>query len=494
MGQEMTTPPSSRANATLKSVAATFVTAAGLIGGEGLELLLNLLALLLVERSYGAGGLGIFSYLAATFFVTRYFSSLGIPRFIELKIAEETDPGQSTCLIGQGLWSILCLSLGSALLLLATAKLNQQSTQVHEPLVVYFLLAVTLPFANCNSLKLAILSGRGKFGLALRQRLTRLLVILLAIYFLATLTIPPPGLVIAYLAGELFTALRLRKVFRFPSLKEILKQPKNITATLRDGSRHLFSDHGMDLLVNIDFFILGIFVAEWQLGIYAEAAIMARCCLIVPLALRPVFRRYYLQRTRQSGVGALLPELARHSAGFFTLQALFALLTLLFYPVALNVLFDIGRELNASFEIFLILMPGLLFFSTFSVMEPAFEALNEPLSLKRMTVWITLINLFLTATLVPVAGITGSAIATTVTMLIHVILFLQLFPYSFTPRLNTFAAGAVGLYLTYLFFHHLVKNGFVSLALAPVVLVGLLYACGLYGVEAKNSQSPRDAA
>lgn len=465
-----------------------FRQASSMIAAEGADLIVGLFVMLVVEHTHGARGLGIFAFLMATMFFARYISIFGLARWVELEIAREKDERRQVDTIARGVQAVVCTSVCGGILLLISSVFTMAHTQIGEHFVAYVLLALILPFANLNSLKLAILHGRGQHEVVVWHRLVRHGLLLLAIYFLSSAGFAPSLLLFCYLFAEVVTTFRLRKSLRFPQLRCIFRQPVELVATLKAGKTHVFADNGLDLLLHIDFFILGFVVNEWEIGFYASAAILVRFCLVVSLGLRPLFRRYYSLVVQQRGVAGLLQTVALHGGLLFGLQAVLTLFILMFFPQVLNFFFALRSGLGVSYEIFLIFLPGLLFFSTFSALEPVFEALDEAESLKAMTVGLSILNFTLTAILVPMTGIEGAAVATMLTMLAHFFCFHSLLPYHFPLSRATFVAGAMIVYLLFVLFSDLAITSFLKFFLATGVLLGSLYCCGVLGVETKKEE------
>ncbi len=459
------------------------------IGEEGFELVVGLLVMILVEHRYGTSGLGLFAFLMAAMYAVRYLSLFGIARHVEIDIASFVSEQEGGDLISKGLQAILITSITGSVLLLATAGFNSSHTHVSEQIIAYFLVAALIPFANCNSLKFSILNGQGKHGQVARLRMIRHGVILLVIFFLTNIHPPPSFLLAAYLLAEIYTANRLRKIYRFPkTLRTVLRRPSQVFLTLKEGMEHLFTDNGLDLLLNIDLFILGFFVNDWKLGIYAEAAILVRLCLIISVGIKPILRRQYNLMVKENRITQLIDTIGRHGAALFSIQGCMALLTLLYYPGILDFFFDIRGEASASLHIFLIFVPGLIFFNTFSALEPVYEAIQHAASLRNLTLTVTIINILLTILLVPAAGIQGAATATMLTMLAHFFLFNSMLPFYFEPKKTTFLAAGLALYLLYLLLDNIGGHPLLYFWVAPLLLLTLFYGCGLFGIRTNSGK------
>jgi O-antigen/teichoic acid export membrane protein len=459
------------------------------IGEEGFELVVGLLVMILVEHRYGTSGLGIFAFLMAAMYAVRYLSLFGIARHVEIDIASMASEEESGNLISKGLQAVLITSITGSIVLLVIAGFGSSHTQVSEQIVAYVLVAALIPFANCNSLKFAILNGQGKHGQVARLRMIRYGVILFAIFFLTNIHPPPSFLLAAYLLAEIYTANRLRKIYQFPKkLRTVLRHPAQTFFTLREGREHLFTDNGLDLILNIDLFILGLFVNDWQLGIYAEAAILVRLCLIISVGIKPILRRHYSLMVRENKIVQLIDTIGFHGSALFSIQGCMALLTLLYYPGILDFFFDIRGEASVSLHIFLIFVPGLIFFNTFSALEPVYEAIRRVSSLRKLTLTVTIINILLTSLLVPAAGIEGAAIATMLTMVAHFFLFNALLPFAIEPKKTTFLAAGLALYLLYLLLNNIGDHPLLYFWIAPLLLLVLFYGCGLFGIRAESGK------
>jgi len=458
-----------------------FLQVIAAVGEESFELLAGLLVMIMVERTHGPAGLGIFAYLMACMFAVRYFCSFGVVRYVEVETARQSEDEAREHLFARGALAVFCLALLGAMLLLATADIDTSHTRIDERFAAYVLLAILLPVANLNSLKLAVLNGLGHHGQVAWLRLIRHGAILALIYIFTRSQLAPSFLLLAYLLADILLTWQLRRYCRLPGLRIIGKKFDAVGRTLRQGSAYLFTDNGLDLLLNIDLFVLGLFVGSAKLGSYAEAAVLVRCSLVFAIALKPILRRYYT-RTAAEQPAALSTVVGQHTAIFFCLQSLFALLTLLYFPLVLDFFFDFRRETVQSLEIFRVFVPGLIFYATFMTIEPVYEALQRAEDLKRFTLTVVGVNFVLTLYLVPVAGIFGAAAATMLTMLAHFFLFGRRLALRLTPGKIIFLCAGVAMYLIYSLFSNLAWHPAVYFWLAPLLLFLAFYGCGLFGI------------
>ncbi len=453
------------------------------VGEEGFELIVALLVMIMVERAYGQQGLGIYAYLTACLYAARYLANFGVARYVEIEAARLTDNIQRNRRICEGYQAVLLTALAGALVLLISSGFDTSHTRIHERLGAYVIIALALPTANLNSLKLAVMQGLGQHARVARLRMLRHGLILAIMFLLTRIGVAPSYLLTAYLAADVVTGTRIRRHLKLPILLTAFKQPRKAWETLKRGQAHLFTDNALDLLLNIDLFVLGLFVSAWDLGVYAEAAVLVRLFLIVSLGVKPILRRQYALLAAQQKISAMKAAFRRHNAILFCLQAVLALVTLLYYPLVLDFFFDLRGETTQSFKIFLVFVPGLIFYAAFSAQEPVYEALDRSYDLKRLTLMTAGANLLLTLYLVPAAGVYGAAAATMITMLIHLFLFGR--HLDMGPELHkaTFMAAALALYLVYTLLDAVALGPSVNFWLGPMLLFLGFYGCGVFGVE-----------
>jgi O-antigen/teichoic acid export membrane protein len=344
-------------------------------------------------------------------------------------------------------------------------------------------MALAMGPANANRLKLAILQGMGHHSRVARLRIGRHGLILAAVVVLTSAGVPPSYLLAAYLFADIAAAFAIRRHLIFPKLSAVFKQPLRAWATLQRGQVHLFTDNALELLLNIDLFVLGLFVSGYDLGVYAEAAVLVRLLLIVSQGIKPILRRRYAVLAARGRVALLQSAVGRTSALLFSLQAAMILTALLYFPVILDFLFEIRGEAAQSLRLFRMFVPGLVFYTVFSAQEPIYEALNRAHDLKQLTLMTAGINLLLSLYLVPAAGVNGAAVATMTTMLVHFLLFGRGLDIGPGLRKSSLVAAGLALYLIYTLLDNAALSPIATLWLGPVLLGLGFYGCGIYGVK-----------
>ncbi|UCD80486.1 MAG: lipopolysaccharide biosynthesis protein [Desulfobacterales bacterium] len=458
------------------------------IGEGAVELIINLAVMVMVERTYDQQGLGVYAYLLSLFFIVGYLSEFGVPRFAEHEIAKHHD-NQSTQLeiLSETYRSLLGLSLIFAVLFFLTAGWNTDHTRIGERAAAYLIIGTTLPLRNLNRLKLAALHGFGHHQAVAKLKMVKRLIFLGAIFILLLIGIPPSFLLIAFLLSEITLMLLSARKYKLPKIKSSWKRILPRRDILSQGYRFLFTDESLDIVLYLDFFILGLFVPSWKLGVYAEASILARFLLIVPVSVKPIFRRQYCMLAARQDLRQASVLFHRTTRLMFFIQSLLTLYILLHFPDILNFFFDTRGEELLSYRIFAVFAPGLIFFAAFTSQEPVYEAGEHLSALKKLVVIVVVVNTVLNIYLVPFAGVFGAAAATMISMLVYFFVFDRFLTESQRIKKAPYLIAGAGVYLLYALMQVFKFNLMIDFFLIPLGLFVMLVVTGFFHLEHRET-------
>ncbi len=457
------------------------------VGEEFLELVVALVSMILVERAYGPPGLGIFAYLSSCLYIVRYFAGCGVARHVEREIAVlESQSRAQKAAMAAGFKATVFTGIAAAIFLVLSAGFDRSHTHIQESIVAYLVLALIIPQANLNHLKLSILQGAGHHARVARLRMVRHGLFLAGLLILAQVRVRPSWLLIACLPADLVVGILIRRSLRLPAWWKAFKINSRVRDTLKNGYAYLFTDNALDLLLNIDVFVLGLFVGAQELGIYAEVAVLVRIALLLPVAVKPILRRRYgLMLARQQS-GQIKAVLGSVTVWMFCLNAALAVFTMLYFNTILDFFFVLKNTPFTAFKVFAIYVPGLIFFGALTAQEPIYDTIGGIHHLKRLTLITAGINLLLTLYFVPMAGISGAATATMISMLVYFVLFGWHQADHFGLRKCQLTIAGLAIYLVYVILDHMAWTMAVTLWLAPLMLILLFYLIGLFGVREKS--------
>lgn len=346
--------------------------------------------------------------------------------------------------------------------------------------ILYLLLGLTVFFYNINALRLAMLNGAGRHRAAAGLRIRQRVVFLVATLVLCMANVPVHLLAAAFLFSHVVMLGMGRKTVKLPAISKVFAGRKHISTMMENGRAFLFTDNLLDVVFYLDMLILGWFASPVELGIYARALILARLFLVIPRGFRPVFRRLANERLAAGLDDRLLAFMTLTIRGLFFLHGCLAVLVMVNFPRVMTMVFDMQHWAGESFTVFALVLPGLIFFSAVTALEPIFEARRQIEKLKQMTLAVSIANLILNLNLIPFAGLAGAAIATAAAMFIHFLLFCRLLPPDFGSVRIFWPGAAAALYLTYVLLTYFEIGMLYTLMLTPLLFGGLLHLAGFF--------------
>lgn len=446
-------------------------------------LVINLLVMILVERHLGERGLGIFSYLLSLYFIIGFISDFGISKFVEHALATGQVKERASKLFSYAFQAVLLVSIFFGIILIFTAAFDTAQTRVEEKIAAYFILALILPFRNLNKLLLSFLEAKASHDITAKLKIRKRLILIGLIYVFLLLNVPASLLMIGYLISEaIITINAWIKVPLSLSLRPWIGWRK-LRILLSQSSSYLFTDDVLDVVLYLDFFLLGFFISSEALGVYAEASILVRAFLIIPFGLKPLFYSHYCRLASQGRNQEAAIFFKRSTAVLFFILSALSLYILVYYPVILHKLFYTQGYDLISFRIFSILLPGLLLFSTFSIHEPIYEALGDIRVYQKLVLLVSFINLFLNAFMIPFAGFIGAAWATTISLFFYFFLFGRRFKSSIRINKKTYLLSSGVIYFLYILFHKFEPGFWISIWMIPLFLFIILSLLNLFNFE-----------
>ena len=458
------------------------------VGESAVDIAVSIGLLVLVGRAYGPEGLGVYSFLLSVFVLVSFLAEFGVGKYVERELAVGIRKDvQGLLLETRGVVLLSGLMGGLGTLLLGDWIVGV-SVVARNAWPGFCVLAAAIPLNLYSGFQASVLHGRGDHGVASRAGLVKRLVLLGSVYLLSGARLRPDLLVTAFVFSEMVHILQVKRAVRMPSIIASLKKLRAAGATIRESMRYYFTHEGLRVLFFVDFFILGFFVSAAQEGSYAEASVLARLFLIIPLGAAPLYRvRVY--RSRDTDHERIFVDSRRTAARFFTLHSVVALAFLLYFPYVLRAVFKVQGDIPIFFRIFSLLLPGLLLFSSTVVLEPLLNIGSGEQGLNSIALRVFVLNAFLNFYLIPYAGVFGAATATTVSLVIYFVLFARgLGSKGDIPMKAYLLSGA----LVYVAYHILESARIPFLLVISLIVVVLPVMFGMVGLYEQNAErTPR---
>lgn len=442
-----------------------------MIGEGSLDLFISIIISILVVRIQGDSALGIFSYFLSFYLFAGFISEFGITKFLERETAFNSNDVLRKTQYYKSYKAVILFSIFCAAIIVITSFYSASLTVLNENISAYVIIAFTIPLQNINKLRIAYINGTGKHEEAAKFIIKKRIAILVIFFVLLIFHLPASFLVIGFFFTELYLFIKMTKANKglFPGTRTS-KGHIGVIKQIMSGYRYLLSGETLNIVFYLDYLILGMFVTSEQIGLYAKAVILTRCFLVVPLSIRPIFRKLYCSLASENDQSRLKEIINRSTVLLFYLQSVLALYILLYFPSILNILFGSRNGLVIPFTVFVTLLPGLLYFSTYILQEPLYEAVDAVINLRTMVITVSVVNLLLNIYLVPFAGIQGAAFATAGAMFVYFYLFGRDTMKNFQlNKILYIIAGAV-LYVTYIVLEYLNMSFLLTIWLSPLLL------------------------
>jgi len=385
---------------------------------------LGVLVNVVIAKTYGNEGLGVFNQVYAIYLMLSQLAvggvHLAVQRYIPIysnRVQERSTILFSSLLIS-GILSIIIISLAYTFYWLPGKLLHSNSVQESYQLTMFGLL-----FFSFNKVLISFHNGlRNMKAFAIFQLLRYVFLmagILLVVYL---------NLGIIYLASSLAISEVFLFIICFLYSLKFLSFNLNFShfnswnkINFKFGKKALAGNFLLDINTKVDVFVIGIFFSDALVGIYSFASTFAEGFMLLPVLVRnnlnPVLAKLKTKSNKQF-VSKILKISIRKSFKFI---GFFALLGILFFPLVFFI-FDINENRFILWSIFstLVLCMGIS-----GGYQPLLMMLNQfgkPLQQTYLIFLLFSANLLLNLAMVPFFGISGSAIATGLVFILQIVL------------------------------------------------------------------------
>lgn len=387
----------------------------GIMGVSGI--VLNLL----IITKYGAEILGAFNQVYAVYIFASQLAVFGIYASV-LKHISQYSEDRAVCneIITSAL--IVGIIIGGLVSFLYYLSIPLAERLLSSALVAkgLFFSVIGLWCFALNKILLAFLNGmRQMKAFAL---FTGFRYVMMPLFLLVFIILKLPGFIcpLVFTLTEFVLLIGLTIFsFRFFSIASINQCKKWLKIHLPFGAKSLIGGSIIELNSRIDVFMLGIFSSDKLVGIYSLAAIFADGFSQIPV----IFQVNYNPLLTKLVVSKHLEELRSVIKSFLKKWIPFALMiaaiTVLIYPIMVKIISS-DPEISKSWLVFAILMAGIMIRSGYAVFWELPSQSGFPGHQTAMILLVTMTNIFLNYLLIPPWGMSGAAIATSISLVLGI--------------------------------------------------------------------------
>ncbi len=369
----------------------------------------------------GARALGVFNQGYAVFVIFGQLAALGIHDSVQKHIAEFSadDPGQCWAIGFAGLVAVLLVAVPiGALLYVLHAAIGVLVDSVDVGLTVAIVAPGVALFA-VNKVLLAVLNGRRDIRrFALVQCLRGLSILGCCVFFGVA------GFDVYWLAGA-FTvaeALILPVLVRFvffgddASTRPASETARRVASWIKDhfvfGLRAMPNGFLAESYLRVDVLMLALFVGDTEIGIYSFAAMFIEGLYQVPVVIRTVANPVLVTLVGKSDTAPFFAFARKTAAMGLAAAVLVGGAVWVVFPW-LAPLFD-GGIVESAEPVLNVLIVGMVLYAAFVPLDHILLQAGRPGRQSILMGGNILINIALNLSLIPLYGIMGAAVATSI--------------------------------------------------------------------------------
>jgi O-antigen/teichoic acid export membrane protein len=198
-----------------------------------------------------------------------------------------------------------------------------------------------------------------------------------------------------------------------------------LSENYRFGNKALLGNFLLDINTKVDVFMLGIFLTDSMVGIYSIAATIAEGFLQLPLLMRNNINPVITKAHTKKGFDILKQVIRKSKKGFYKIIALLGLASIAGFPLFL-IVFGIKEDFYLIWSIYAVLTLGVIITGGYLPFQMIFNQLGHPLIQTLFIFLLFISNVIMNAIFIPLTGVIGAAIGTSVSMIIQIIIMKYL--------------------------------------------------------------------
>ena len=373
---------------------------------------------IIVAFTYGSAGLGVFGQAYGVFVVAAKISSFGIYESCQKHVAELTGKASHLPTIVGGALSLsalvgvlvaLLIYLGSDLIGLAFSSAAVASAiKLASPGLAVFAI---------NRVLQGVLNGQRRMGTFAATQSARFLLILISVFAISQAGYPAYATAFAFTAAEVVLFLGLLPLLFLGSHGHPPQLSRAwFTRHFRFGIRSFVGATLMELYPRVDLLLVGVFLPDTNVGIYAFAAMIAeglyQLLIVVRVNLNPILARLLVEN-RLDDTQQIF---ARTRLLVYPSAAVLGAAALTMYPILVALVGD--QTLIAGWPILAILIAGIVLIAGYVPFDQILLQGGKPTYHTSMVSIGFSLNVVLNLLLIPLFGLYGAAVSTSLAWVI----------------------------------------------------------------------------
>ncbi|MBN2396286.1 MAG: polysaccharide biosynthesis C-terminal domain-containing protein [Candidatus Atribacteria bacterium] len=393
------------------------------LGSFSLCGIIGVLFNIIIINFYDSATLGFFNQVYAVFIFLSQISTWGLHLSVQKFIPQFSNISKHTKLILTSAFTTTFIF--SFFITVVVFFFNKIPGRIFnsESVSEGFIYAVPGLFLfSLNKLLLSYLNGMRKMIAYAIFNFLRFLFMLLLLITIIIVELQPKFITSIFSIPELLLfgllLIKTYKSFGFSTLKRFFLFCK---IHFRFGSNAALGHIVLDLNSKVDVIILGIFLHDKIVGIYSFAAFIVDGLLQLFYVFRTNINPLITDAFYNKSSIDLEILIKRYLKNFYKFFIVIGIIAILIYPVFLYV-FKIFDFFWLNYLVFSILTIGCILSSGYIPFQMIFNQVGKPRMQSIFLLIVFITNLILNLVLIPVLGIIGSALATSLTFVVQMFL------------------------------------------------------------------------
>ena len=408
----------------------------------------------ILGRFLGATAFGLFTMTLTIYTIAALVGGIGIPTAIVKYVAEfKENKEKLNIFVSCGVVNSIFFGAIIGSVLFALSGMLASIFNMPELTDLLKIIAFSLPFLVINNTLLGLLNGLREMKSYSFRAVIRSVLLLGFTILLIYIGLGIKGAVLALLlseVGTLFLLLFISRNFFHFVIRDYLKTTREL---VKFGSQLFVAGAIWMANTNADKLLIGYFLMDKDVGIYAIALAFATGLLMIPGAMSTVTYpaiSEYNGKGQHEAIETLINKSMKYS---LVILSIFGFLIIFFSKDIILLL--LKPEFLPAVTPLTILIFGMIFFGSAGSVGSTATAMGRPdLEWKVISTGGLIVGLTLDFLLIPVLGITGAAIGTAASLLsiliAMIVIFRKIFDIKVQNILFTFAKVITSLIIVFL--------------------------------------------
>ena len=381
----------------------------------------HLLLRIVLGRELGPSGLGVYTLVFTIYMFGMQFAAFGIGAALTKYVAEFSDNLAKTKeYISSGLiGSFVTGSIMGVFLYLLSEIISINIFRIPEMASLLNITALCFPFIAINKAVLGALNGfRSMKTFAFIDVTLNTTVLLSSVFLVLFLDMNVFGAVLGFVIPTIIMGLIVtffvRSNFVFPD--RTFLQNGILRNVLRFGFYVVLGNSIGYIYTHIDSLMIGYYLNETDVGLYAVAAIFIQGITLIPSAIQRVNSPIITKNHAKKEYEPIVKLLKNVTLKVFLLSLFLSLFLVVFGKILISIIFE--DVFLPAYLPLIILLIGYTVYSTFMSIGTFYASIGHVELSYKLALFSAILNIVLNIIFIPRYGIVGAAVATSTSLVV----------------------------------------------------------------------------